>query len=368
MTAATRHKLFCVVSPGLEHLLEDELTQVPEAERVRRVPGGCEVKVDPAGVWAVALRSRLAEGVRVRVSAFKARSFDELRAGTARVSWAAWLPRGAQPEVRVACRKSKLWHSGAVQQRIQQQIYDRLADPAVAEPPPSARVYIRIDHDQVRVSIDASGPRLHRRGERASVGKAPIRETLAAAVLRAAKLPSDAPIWDPFCGSGTLLVEAGRAAAGDLRPRPQGYAFELWPTHDPDLYRQWVEDHAGIAAPPPPLFGSDRDAAEIAACEANLAAAGVEATVDACDFARMAGRVPEGSHVVSNLPYGRRAKLGDTLARFGRLLSARSDLDAWLLLGHPSHARSLALPVEQVAGFRNGGLRVGLYHVPPRPR
>ncbi len=381
MNSATRLKLFCAVSPGLEALLQQDLSAIAEAKHVRLVLGGCEVQVDPVGVWGVVLRSRLTESARVRIGAFSARTFDELTAGMAKLPWAAWLPRCSTPEVRVSCTKSKLWHSGAVQERVQAQVHARLSDAKQPNSfhPPAARVYVRIDHDAVRVSVDASGELLHRRGERTAVGRAPMRETLAAAVVLAAALPAGAHVWDPFCGSGTMLLEAGRMAGVGVRPREGGYAFELWPNHAPDAYAAWLAADAAVtdaavtdaalteaAAAMPTLYGCDHDAKELEGARLNLENAGLLAhtTLRACDFSEMAAEVPAGATIVSNLPYGRRADVGDVFRRFGRLLAKRKDLDVWLVLGHASHADALRIPPKAALNLRNGGLRVGLYHRP----
>ena len=194
-----------------------------------------------------------------------------------------------------------------------------------------------------------------------------MRETLAAAMLRAAGLPGDStPLWDPFCGAGTLLLEAGRIAAGGLNPRADGYAFELWPTHDEHLYSAWTEDNLGLRAPTPPLFGSDIDPKEISAAERNLSSAALTATLSCGDFEAVAPTIPLGADVVSNLPYGRRAPIGGMLRRLGRLLNRREDLSCWLLLGHEDHAKVISSRLEHKLTFRNGGLRVHLFHLPRR--
>ncbi|MCO4762594.1 MAG: hypothetical protein KC502_13870 [Myxococcales bacterium] len=365
MTDSTRLKLFLSVCPGLESVLMAELASLSAAERIHEVQGGCEVRVSRTGVWDVVLGSRIAESSRVRIGAFRARDFSGLAKGIAKLPWAAWLPRGSKPEVRVACKKSKLWHSGAVQERVENQIWERLSLPGKATThPPAARVYVRVDHDKVQVSIDASGDLLHRRGERTSVGRAPMRETLAAAVVRASGSAPEVGVWDAFCGSGTLLLESGRVATGGLTARAEGYAFELWPGHDAEAYAAWLSENAEKTGAQPVLFGSDREDKEIAAAKDNLAAAGLEADLRSADFAEAAKAIPRGVKLVSNLPYGRRSELGGTLKRFGLLLRQRRDIDAWLLLGHASHAQAIGLRGKPVVSFLNGGIRVGLYHRP----
>ena len=116
----TRHLIFVAITPGLESLLERELALLGIPGQPRRVGGGLELRGEARWVWQVALRSRLAESVRVRLGRpFRARTFDELRAGLLRLPWSAFVPRrSAAPQVRVTCHRSRLFHSGAVAQRL----------------------------------------------------------------------------------------------------------------------------------------------------------------------------------------------------------------------------------------------------------
>jgi len=370
----TRYRVFVAVTPGLEPLLAQELVELGLCDRPSAVAGGVELAGDRRCVWQVALRSRLAESVRVRLGRpFRAVRFEQLRERLGRLPWSAYIPRGLRPEVRVSCRRSRLYHSDAVAQRIEAVLEERLetAAPVAAaglhagglQPP---RVYARLERDLVQISIDASGEPLHRRGYRTHVGAAPLRETLAAACLRAAGLSGVSALWDPFCGAGTVPVEALREAM-DLAPgASRRFAFEAWPTHDAEAYGVLVRDLPAARPPAMSVFGSDVDRDVLAAARDNARRAGVAEHLKLLegDFETVAARIPPGAAVVTNPPHGRRLTgrgLRELHRRLGALLAGRPDLSpVHVLTGYPGFRRATGLPWRQVLTFDNRGSPVRL--------
>lgn len=368
-------QLFCAITPGLEPLLAAELTELLPGIKQRDRLGGIELRTDHAGMWRIATHSRVCESLRTRIGRFEARNFAALEAGLRRLPWEAWLPRGSVPEVRVVCHKSALMHTGAVGERVLRSVAQRwqrgsaaegpdLPTPPVAE---TAGLHVRIHHDAVQVSVDASGELLHRRGWRQMVGRAPLRETLAAACLQAAEVPTDAVLWDPFGGSGTLAIEHLLRASGRPAWTPgRRYAFELWPVHDAAAWEAFLQPLQTDRPTAARAVVSDRNPAEIEAARANAEAAGVgDALV--CfqgDFADALELVPRGAAVLTNLPYGHRTDargLSETFARFGRLLRRRPDLrPVTVLSGHPAFERQASGQWRVVHRFDNRGLRVQL--------
>ncbi len=364
-TSATRYLTFVGVTPGLEEALAAELEAL-ELGAPKRLEGGVELRVPREGLWRVARWSRLAESLRVRVGRFEAKSFAELEDRLGRLPWAAYLP-GAGGEVRATCRKSRLYHSDAVVERARRVLQGRLGSSA-----PGPAVHLRLDHDEVTVSVDAAGERLHKRGWRQDVGAAPLRETLAAACLRLSGWAPGQTLWDPFCGSGTLVVEAAAMAAGLPAPTAErGFAFELWPTHDAAAYAAFV----GAEPPPRPAglvaTGSDLNPAEIEAARRNAERAGVTAHVSllAGDVAEAGKQVGPVDFIVSNLPYGERTRavdLQDAWRRLGQAVKTRQGQGlrgAALLTGADTAerlARSAGLALRPLARFSNRGLPVVL--------
>ncbi len=360
---------FAVVSPGLESLLATELQEFGLMPRARR--GGVEWRGTPESLWLVHHRSRLAEGVRARLKSFQATNFPALEQGLERLPWHAYLRAGAPVRISVTARKSRLFHTGAIEEHARRAIAARLgACPVPSQSEDASEIHLRLERDEVQPSVETSGERLHRRGYRTHVGPAPLRETLAAAAARllddASPERAEAPVWDPCCGSGTLLMEwLLRRQAGPLSG-DRHFAFERWPIHDAAAYAIWKarqRDASGTARLGRAL-GSDRDSRVLGAARRNAERAGVQA---ACtwlegDFKDVARLVPEGQRVLTNLPYGKRLAAGkaqsSAFADLDGLLGARPDLRPALVLTTAPLPRKARCEWQTVARFANGGIRV----------
>jgi putative N6-adenine-specific DNA methylase len=218
------------------------------------------------------------------------------------------------------------------------------------------------------VSIDSSGELLHQRGYRKSAGKAPLRETLAAGMLLASGWDRESPLADPFCGSGTIPIEAALLARNLAPGRGRHFACQDWPGFPSELTARLLAEAESKAKPAaPPILGSDRDAGAIESAAANAEAAGVGRDIV---FSRRAvsDLEPPGGigWIVCNPPYGVRLRGGgdlrDLYARLGDVLRRRCP--GWrvaLLCADARLIRASGLPLEPGARWRNGGLAVSLY-------
>lgn len=231
--ATERYDTWAVAAPGLEPLLESELRRLGFADALAST-GGVRFSADSRGLALANLQSRLASRIVVRLAEFRALAFHELERAARQVEWGRMLAPGATFRLRVTAKKSRLYHSDAIAERVADAICRSVAgarrvdgpskeeddadDSAphalgIAPDAESAQLFVvRFDHDRCTVSADSSGALLHRRGYRQAVAKAPLRETLAAAVLVALHYDAVKPLVDPFCGSGTLLIEAAMMA------------------------------------------------------------------------------------------------------------------------------------------------------------
>jgi putative N6-adenine-specific DNA methylase len=368
-------QLFAVVAPGLEPFTARELVRLGHPEggvAVDPAGGGVAFSGDRAALYRANLRLRTASRVLLRVGSFRAAAFSELRKKAARLPWEELIARGRPVAVRAACRKSKLYHSDAVAERVTGAIADRLGAAVERARPsddeadaPAQLVLARIVDDVCTLSVDASGALLHRRGYRLATAKAPLRETLAAGLLAASGWDGASPLVDPFCGSGTILVEGALAALGRAPGGNRRFAFMDWPSFDAPLFaRLRAEADAPGAAPLPPIAGSDRDAGAVRMAAENAARAGV---ADGIRFERRAVSSleppPGKGAVVTNPPYGRRVgegrELRDLYARFGDVLRERCA--GWKIALLCPDARLIAatrLGLDTSLSFSNGGLRV----------
>ena len=365
---------FAVAAPGLEVFTARELSEL--GLKAAAEPGGVAFSGDRAALYRANLHLRTASRVLVRLGEFYAAAFSELRNKAARLPWETWLRPGQPVAIHASCHKSRLYHSDAVAERVAGAIADRLGQPAPlekgsveAERASAQLVVVRLVHDQCTISLDSSGALLHLRGYRLASAKAPLRETLAAAVLLASGWDTAAPLVDPFCGAGTIAIEAAMLARHAAPGRARHFAFMDWPDYDARLWKRLlktaVESEDKTRAPC--IQASDRDAGAIKAARGNAERAGVS---DAIEWSRRAisdlGPQAGPGWVVTNPPYGLRLAQGHDLrnlyARFGQVLRER--FPGWrlaMLSSDPrlEHATGLAFEREHLA-LRNGGLPVRL--------
>lgn len=235
-------RCFAVVTPGLEGVAERELRALRLTD-VAPEPGGVAFRADDAALIAANLRVRSVSNVLVRMATFTAKSFAELERRARSVAWSAHVAPGARVSLRVTCRKSRLYHSDAVAERLEKSLRAAVegvrvegvgvertgADEGGDESPASQRFVVRFDRDVCTISADSSGELLHRRGYRLATAKAPIRETIAAGVLLALGYDGTAPLMDPMCGSGTFAIEAALIARNIAPGINRSFACEAWP-------------------------------------------------------------------------------------------------------------------------------------------
>lgn len=378
-TLPARLSLFAAAPPGLEALVADEL-QALSLGGGRVLPGGVVFSSDAEGLARANLRLRCAHRVLLRLGSFNASHLAELRRKAAALPWGLVLRPGEAVAVRASCQGSRIYHSGAAAERVQQAIGDAFGvAPAAADEaarPPALQVRVRIDNNQVTVSADSSGEHLHRRGYRQRVGKAPLRETLAACLLRLAGWrPNEEALFDPMCGSGTLVIEAAQQAAGIAPGAGRGFAFERWPDFDPSLLER-LRREADMArrVPGVPLAGADRDAGAVEGAGENAARAGVGEWVSFSHQPISQARpIAERGLLLCNPPYGARIgevqRLRDLYASLGNVY--RRHFDGWRLgfvsgaTAHPL-VHATGLPVAPCGPvLDNGGLKVRLYLTPP---
>lgn len=359
-------EIFIVGTPGLEHPLLAEV-QAAGFAGARLDNGGVTITGTWPDVWRANLVLRGATRVLVRIGSFMAFHLAQLDKRARKFPWGDVLRPDVPVRVEVTTsRKSKIYHAGAAIQRIETALKDSHGMTISAEAP--VVIKARIDDNRVTISVDTSGESLHKRGHKVAVGKAPMRETLAALMLRACGYDVRETVLDPMCGSGTFLIEAAEMAAGLHPGRSRDFAFEQLAGFDAATWadlRQSGESH-----PPQQTFhGSDRDAGAIRMARDNADRAGVGDAIsltnlNAADIARPDG--PPGL-IICNPPYGGRISnpkmLYSVYAGLGDKL--RADFAGWrvgLVTSEASLAKATGLPFKpKGAPIPHGGLKVWLF-------
>jgi len=367
--------LFATAARGTEGAVRDELRELG-FRGVRADRGGVHFGRSLDEGFRAALELRTALRVLHRVGSFEAPSEGALYEGVQAVDWRPYLTPQHTLAVRAVCRDSRLTHSQFIAQKTKDAVVDQLrarlgARPSVDLDDPDVLLFVHLVRDRATVYLDLSGGSLHRRGWRARAGGAPLKESLAAAILRLSGWDRARPLVDPMCGSGTIAIEAAlwarRIAPGLARER---FGFERWACHDEAAARRMAElreqARAKITNEQPSIRGSDVDLGALTMARENAREAGVTVEWRRAAVRDLAPLDPPGM-VVTNPPYGERldvpAELYPDLGQaVGRLHGHR----VAILAGSPGIVRHIRLRPESSLAVWNGDLECRLltYAVP----
>lgn len=369
MTTAADLEIFLVAVPGLEAALRDE-ARARGFATAKVVHGGVAFQGGWPDVWRANLELRGASRILARFATFRAFHLAQLDKRSRRVDWGKLLRADTPVRVEASCHASKIYHSGAAAERIARAIHEELGAPVSDEA--AVVVKARIDDDLVTIAVDTSGEPLHKRGFKAAVAKAPMRETLAALFLYQCGYRGTEPVLDPMCGSGTFIIEAAEIAAGLPPGRARRFAFEQLATFDAAAW-QALRGGGGITTPAVRFHGSDRDVGAVGMAQANAARAGVAGWVGFQHLEVTEVRPPEGPPglVIVNPPYGDRIGDRGQLMVLYRALGAtlRGHFAGWrvgLITSDAALAKATGLPFKPPGPpVLHGGIRVTLHTTAP---
>ena len=358
-------EIFLAASPGLESALAAEV-RTKGFKQPKTVAGGIVIKGGWPEVWRANLWVRGAGRVLARIDAFRAQNLAQLQSRAKQVPWDSVLRRDVPVRVEVTCAKSRIYHSGAATERIENALRETLRAPLSDEADITIRA--RIEHDLCTISLDTSGDLLHKRGYKEAVNQAPMRETMASLFLRQCGYEGNEPVLDPMCGSGTFVIEAAEIAARLNPGRSRHFAFEKFANFDAEAWKK-MRDVKSARTPPARFYGSDRDAGAIKISKANAERAGVSEFTDFKPSSISDIVAPDGPPglVIVNPPYG--ARLGDKKKLFplygalGQVLMER--FTGWrvgIITTEATLAHATRLPfLPTEAPVQHGGLRITLF-------
>jgi len=328
------------------------------------------------------LWSRTAMRILLPLGRFPAADADALYQGTRSVDWTEWLTERTTLAVDATGSSGAITHSGFAALKVKDGVVDALRERLGARPDvdtrdPDVRIVLHLARGEAELSLDLAGGPLHRRGYRAATAEAPVKETLAAAVLRLGGVATDRPFLDPMCGSGTLAIEHALAARNLAPGLRRAFGFQRWPRYRGELQSSWdrMREEARAAAlprAPPPIWARDRSAEALEAGRRNARAAGVESDVEWSEADAREMEPPAASGTLcSNPPYGERLgarplQLAGFYRGLGQALRRFSGWDVVLLSGNPLLEREMGLRPEWSHRLWNGALEVRLlrYRVP----
>jgi putative N6-adenine-specific DNA methylase len=325
--------------------------------------------------------------VLLRLTEFEVRDARALYDGARAVPWQDWLTAQSTLAVDANVRDNPaLTHTGFAALKVKDAVVDCLRDALGARPDvdtqrPDVSIVLHVAGAKGALFLDLAGDPLHRRGYRVAMTDAPLKETLAAAVLALGGVTPDRPFVDPMAGGGTLAIEHALAARGIAPGLRRKFGFERWPRFDAELGAAWDQmrsDAEAVALAPreplPPIVCADLPPVALGAARRNASAAGVDEdlTFELADATALERRWDAGT-VCTNPPYGERLKPADLDALYRGVGRAFMRLSGWtvvVLSGSPLFSRALPLKPSVSHRLFNGPLEVRLlrYEIPERSR
>lgn len=368
---------FAATSPGLEQLCLTELQARPLSIKTAQVvTGGVQFKGRVRDCFRANLTLSTANRILMRIGVFNATNFRQLEKKLSDFNWELYLPAGQLPRINVTSRHSRLFHTAAISERFKISIAGRLVTipagqtPSAHAPVPQI-IFVRVVNDHFTLSIDSSGDLLYKRGIKKDVGRAPLRETIAAGILTLAGYTGREPLLDPMCGSGTFTLEAAMRAQKVPAGWFRDFAFKGWPCFRP---RQWAyirrqsENQISLLTKPF-IFAFDHDRRICNVLQDKIETYGFSGAIRiSCrDFFGVAPHEvsPRPGLVVINPPYGLRMGDPDQIEAFFRRIygTLKRAYRGWkLALIVPENRLAAMAPFQKMRLHRlhHGGLQLTL--------
>lgn len=360
---------FATVARGLEAIAAQELIDLG-AQDVELGFCGVHFAGDRALLYRVNLWARIPFRILLKLREFSCRDADDLYGGVRKLDWQPYLSPEHTLAVTATGKTPQLNHSHFTALQVKNAIVDQQRDrfqarSTVDTQTPDVRVNVHLDRGRATLSLDSSGSSLHRRGYRPAVGAAPLKESLAAALIQMTGWQLSQAFYDPLCGSGTLPLEAAlvglNRAPGLFRDR---FGFETWPDFDAVLWGRLQRDAQAAQRDtlPAPIVGCDRDPAIIVQARTNAHNCEVPSAVQFYQRDLQDSEPPARSGILlCNPPYGERLGKGEDLGalykQLGDVLKQRfKGWTAFILSGNKELAQSIGLKSSQRFPVYNGTL------------
>jgi putative N6-adenine-specific DNA methylase len=361
---------------GLEALLAEDATAAGGRD-LRQLPGGVEFAGDQECCYRMNLESRIATRVLWRFATADYHGEDDIYRLARSVDWPRLFAVGRTIRIYVTAQRSPLKSLEFVTLRVKDAVCDVFRDatgqrPTVNTKAPDVRIHLFLTDHRATLYLDTSGEPLWQRGHKIAKVEAPLKENLAAGILRLAGWKPGVPLLDSMCGSGTFLLEAAQMSLGDppgMNREPGEFAFERLLSFKPELWRELQKSAAAARLPAErlPIWGSDLSQDAVARTQQNLAHAGLDDLVhlERADILERGAPAPTGI-LIANPPYGERLGEADELADFYPKLGSAlkrnfAGWDCWLLSADTRLPKLIGLKPMRKIPLYNGPLECRLY-------
>ena len=366
-------QFFAPCPRGLESVLATELAQIGATD-IKQTDGGVGFSGSMTLAYRANLHSRIASRILWKLVEKPYRNEEDIYQAALGLPWSSWFEVDHTIRVDVNAIKCPLKSLEFIVLKIKDAVCDQFRAacgerPSVQTVEPDIRIYGFLTADRVTLYLDTSGEALFKRGNRKEAGIAPLRENLAAGILKLAGWEPGIPLLDPMCGSGTFLIEAAMMALNIAPGIERWFAFEKFKTYDAAAWEAIYNEAAAAEKPKTvlPIFGSDKYGEALDAARANLQHAGLEDVVQLkqVDVLNVSAPAPNGI-LVANPPYGERLGDEQELAEFypqlGNVLKKHfGGWNAYIITADPALAKLIRLTASRRTPLYNGALECRLF-------
>ncbi|NLZ93834.1 MAG: class I SAM-dependent RNA methyltransferase [Firmicutes bacterium] len=367
----TKIELIATAAFGLEAVVAKELKELGYTDQMVE-NGRVTFYGDEAAICRTNLWLRSADRVLVKVGEFEATTFAELFEQTKALPWQEWLPVNAEFPVSGKSVKSKLFSVSDCQAIVKKAIVEKLKQTYkqtwFEETGPLYKIEVGLLKDRATLTIDTSGAGLHKRGYRELTARAPLRETLAAALVRLSKWPADHVLADPFCGSGTIPIEAAMLALNIAPGLKRSFSAEKWPNIPRRLWQQARTEakDAIMRQRALRILGTDIDNKVLSLARHHARLAGVESQIhfQRLPFADFRSRFEQG-FVICNPPYGERlGEKREAEALYRQMQEVFAKMPTWsvfVITSHKGFEKLYGRPADKKRKLYNGRIECHYY-------
>jgi 23S rRNA (guanine2445-N2)-methyltransferase / 23S rRNA (guanine2069-N7)-methyltransferase len=372
-----RIPLFATATRGTEALVEQELLSFG-CKRTRQDRGGVRFMADPDELARLLIHSRLMMRVMYPLATTEGVVGAEgLYEAAKEIEWENWIHPDTTFAVEATLKDSEHTHSGFVALKVKDAIVDRIREkkgerPSVDSHNPEFSVIVHLSKTTLTISLDVCGDPLFKRGYRVQTTVAPLKETLAAAMVMTCKFTGDEPFADPMCGSGTLIIEAAHIAMKRPAGLKRTFACESWPSFGemlkPHLANEKKEAVANMKELKFPFIARDRDPESLEATKKNVMAAGLSHVIKIEEADALHAPPPEcaGGLLLTNPPYGERLGLGGQKGMKSFFYALGESFLKWqgwrmgILAGNPAFESAFHMRPSKRTEFFNGPIECTL--------
>jgi len=393
---AKEHRFFAIFQPGFEETVLRELENIGIKDIRDTIDGGIEFLSKLDGCYRVNICSRTITRLLLRLTRFRVDRFDSLRSKVEGFPWELYILDGTALVFKIVSKKSKLYHTGRIEEEFKAGIKARLLKYGIEASYPgknisgeiSQCIFIRIEKNKCLVSLDTSGDLLYKRGDRIYVTLAPLRETTAALILLEAGLNKYDVLLDPMCGSGTFSIEAMGIFSGKLPNLNRDFVFKKWPCFRERAYKFLIKtlgeqenpaekSETCVAGKTSKIYASDIDHEPVVIFRKNMEKSVVlndnkmllpncQLEINRIDFFTQTTHIPPGKKclIVMNPPYGNRLKKIDIESLYRKIGNTirnhYQNCGYAIITPGLEYEKIMSLPYDRKILFMNGGIRVAV--------